>query len=613
MGKKDKKKIIKPLTAQKTAATNQSFSKRKSFFPWLFAAVIITTVCFLPVFNNDFTNWDDQYYVVNNAMLRGPDWRAIFSQPVAANYHPLTMITLAINYQFSGLNPFSYLLVNLLLHLINTALVFYFIYNLSAKKVEVAFFTALLFGIHPMHVESVAWVSERKDVLYSFFFLLSLINYWKYLQTNKRFNYGLCFLFFLLSLLSKPAAVILPLVLFLLDYWKGRPITVKTAKDKIIFFLFALLFAIITLKIQTSIAAADLKVFPAWTRLFFASYGIMIYIFRFFIPYPLSSFHPFPSANDLGLAVYASPAFVLALLGLLWWQRKNKVIVFGLLFYIINLLLVLQILSVGLTIISERYTYIPYIGLAFMSSMLLSRYKLFSEKKASWLIPAAIVIIFGFISLKQVGVWKTSGTLWTNVISHYPNSPYARTNRANFTIGLAQQPDKKIVADSLYKQALEDCTVALQRDPKHPPGYQNRINIFLILNRNQEALGDAESLVKLAPANSAGYLTKGIVYTRLNKADSAMPNLNKCLSIDPSSDLALNLRGTLLVNNYQKFSEALVDFNKAINLSSKGDYYLNRSICYYRLGDVEHAKADARIASQKGVTIVESYRRLLNL
>src|SRR5258708_24264962 len=108
---------------------------------------------------NNFTNWDDKTYVVDNIMLRGPDWHAIFTQPVGGNYHPVTMITLALNYQLSSLNPFSYLLVNFLLHIINTTLVFYFIWLISGKKIWVAVFAALIFGIHPMHVESVAWVT----------------------------------------------------------------------------------------------------------------------------------------------------------------------------------------------------------------------------------------------------------------------------------------------------------------------------------------------------------------------------------------------------------------------------------------------------------------------
>jgi len=275
--------------------------------------------------------------------------------------------------------------------------------------------------------------------------------------------------------------------------------------------------------------------------------------------------------------------------------------------------LVLQIISVGLTIVSERYTYIPYIGLSLAVFAWLSQHKLLFQKTVSWIVTAAIVLIFAFISFRHIPVWKDSGTLWSNVIRHYPASPYARTNRANFLVSLAQQPENKPEADSLYRVALEDCNAALANDPKHALGYQNRINVFLALNRNREVLADADALVTLQPENPAGYLAKGIVYTRLNQPDSAMPNLNKCLFISPAIELALNLRGRLLVNNYQRFSEALADFNKAIALNPNGDYYLSRSICYYRLGDLEHAKADANTALQKGVNLGDSYRKLLNL
>jgi protein O-mannosyl-transferase len=612
MGKKNKKNIHRPA-ALKQGPSSQRKPKSSSVLPLLIALIAVTFICFFPMLKNGFTNWDDQFYVLHNAMLRGPDWKAIFTEPVAANYHPLTMISLAINFQLSGLDPFSYLAVNLLFHLLNTGLVFYFIYLISGRRATIAFFTAVVFGIHPMHVESVAWISERKDVLYCFFFLLSLIKYWRYLETGKRLHYVFCVLFFILSLVSKPAAVILPLVLFLLDYWKGRPVTLRNSVDKIIFFVLAVIFAIITLTIQTSVAAADLHTFPAWSRPFFASYGIMIYFARFFVPHPLSSFHPFPPIDDLGMSVYLSPLFVLALLGLLYWQRKNKIVVFGILFYIFNLLLVLQIISVGLTIVSERYTYVPYIGLSFMFVTLLSRFKNIFAKWFSWLIPGALILIMGFICFKQTGVWKNSATLWSNVIEHYPKSPYARTNRAIDVFSMSQSTTDKQKKDSMIEQVLEDCNVAVKEDPRHLPGYQNRINVFLTLNRNKEALADANTLIQYNPASSAGYLAKGIVYSRLSEADSAFASLTKCLELNPNSDVALNLRATLLVNNYQKFPEALADLNKAIGLNPNREYFLSRSICYYRLGDMQHAKLDAQTALQKGATVPDSFRKLLNL
>jgi 4-amino-4-deoxy-L-arabinose transferase-like glycosyltransferase len=192
---------------------------------------------------NSFTNWDDEYYVIQNALLRGPDWAGIFSKPVVSNYHPITIATLAFNYSMTQLDPSSYLITNLLLHLINTALVFYFIWLISGKKIWVAAFSAIVFGIHPMHVESVAWVSERKDVLYTLFFLLSLIQYWGFLGGGKNKNLIYCFLFFALSILSKPAAIILPFVLLTLDYWYGRKFRQRVLLEKIPFLIVSIVFS----------------------------------------------------------------------------------------------------------------------------------------------------------------------------------------------------------------------------------------------------------------------------------------------------------------------------------------------------------------------------------
>ena len=212
------KKQQKPKKAAQTPIKKKAKVRRHyPLLPWLVLVGVVTAVCFFPMLFNSFTNWDDEYYVVNNQWLRGPDWESIFTKQLLGNYHPLTVLSYAFNYAISGLNPFSYLLVNYLFHLANTLLVFYFIWNISGNNKFVAAFVALIFGVHPMHVESVAWVAERKDVLYTFFFLLSLIQYWRYLVNGKNKNLWICLGFFALSLLSKPAAVILPLVLFLLD------------------------------------------------------------------------------------------------------------------------------------------------------------------------------------------------------------------------------------------------------------------------------------------------------------------------------------------------------------------------------------------------------------
>ncbi|MBK5284260.1 MAG: glycosyltransferase family 39 protein [Bacteroidia bacterium] len=564
-----------------------------------------------PMLNNTFTNWDDQLYVINNKLLQEPDWKGIFSRPVVSNYHPLTILSLAFNYQISKLSPDSYYLFNLLLHLANTALVFYFIWNISGKKIWAAVLTALLFGIHPMHVESVAWVSERKDVLYTFFFIGALIMYWQFIQSEKKINYFLCFLLFALSLLSKPAAIVLPLVLLLLDYWKGRAFNKKILIEKIPFFLASVLFAAITLQIQSHKSIASLDMHPLGSRLFFACYVVMIYFTRFLFPYPLSTFHPYPSHDNLGLAVYLSPLFIAVLVFSLLYLRKNKLVVFSILFFVTNLLLVLQIIAIGNTIVSERYTYVPYIGLAFLSGMLLNESR--NKKALGWVVFILITFVYGTITFQRTKVWKDSETLWTDVIKTYPNSPVPRTNRSNVYSIRMQDPAYKTEVAELAQKVLDDCNIALKNDPKHVRGYEDRGIIYLSKKLYKEALEDGDLILKLDPRNKAGYSIRGTAYMFLNEPEKAIADYTMGIELYPENDFYYGNRGTILFNRFQKYTEARTDFDKAISLKPDGNYYLNRSNCNFMLGDTVKAKNDLQSALQMGLQVPEAFKKRLNM
>jgi tetratricopeptide (TPR) repeat protein len=338
-----------------------------------------------------------------------------------------------------------------------------------------------------------------------------------------------------------------------------------------------------------------------------------MYIVRFFVPYPLSAFHSFPLTTTMPLAMWLSPLFMLALLALVWYKRKNKLLVFSFFFFMINVVLVLQFVSIGGTLLSERYTYVPYIGMAFIIGMLLDKYSVSIKRWLLWGIPAAILLIFGVITFQRTKVWKNSETLWTDAIKHFPDAPVPRTNRANYLISTSTGVKDKVRQNEILQTALEDCNVALKTNANHAKGYENRQNIYLRLNKDSLALADANSLIRLEPRNRLGYYTKGSVYQRFNMPDSALTSFNKCLEISPNTDFALNNRGSILFNNYQKYNEALADFNRAIQINPSGDYYLNRSYCYYRLGQIDKAKADVSVALQKNIAVPENYRQLLNL
>jgi len=311
--------------------------------------------------------------------------------------------------------------------------------------------------------------------------------------------------------------------------------------------------------------------------LFFASYAIIVYLAWFFVPHPLSAFHPFPLPDHLGWTIYLSPVFLLALIFLIWHFRKNRLVVFGLLFFLINILLVLQLVPIGFTIVSERYTYVPYIGLAFLVTMIVTK-----NVSAKRFIPAAagaVVVFsaFGFLSFKRTQVWKDSDSLWTDVINRYPNASLPRADRAqfNYSQAIMMEPTQ---AKPFFQRVIDDCTVVI----------------------NHEAGGRSM------------YYMRGVAFSSLKQYENALADFNACLSINRADNEALYQRGTLLVNHYQKYAEALADFDRAIQINPQGRYYLNRSICHYKLGEVAKAVADAQIASQKGVAIPENYRNILN-
>jgi hypothetical protein len=218
----------------------------------LSAICVLTFVCFRYTLHNQFTNWDDDYYVTNDPYIKAftaHNLKVIFTEDITKNnYHPLCMLSLAVNYHFSQMNPEAYYFTNVLIHIANVMLVFFLMMGLCAllamndeAKLFVASFSALWFGIHPMHVESVAWIAERKDVLYAFFYVLGLLAYLRYLHSGKMSWYWVTFLVFVASCLSKPMAVVFPISLLCVDFLAGRKPGQKLITEKILFFLFSLI------------------------------------------------------------------------------------------------------------------------------------------------------------------------------------------------------------------------------------------------------------------------------------------------------------------------------------------------------------------------------------
>ena len=505
--------------------------------PFILAGIIglLVLIVFSPSFRCGFTNWDDGVYVTNQPLLLHPgehNLKDIFTTNVSNNYHPLTMLSLKWNTDAAHLNARPFHMTNVILHVLNSLLVFLLIYILSKKRIWVAFFVAIFFGIHPMHVESVTWIAERKDVLYTLFFLLAAISYLKYISAGrKKFLWFILSLFlFVFSCLSKAMAVSFTGVILLLDFYYERKITLKVLMEKIPFLILSVIFGIVSVKAQAVDSIAPFGVITVFQRIMLGTYAMLIYIVKLFVPFKLSAFYPYPtllSDGTLPFIFYASPFIALALIGLSVWslKYKNRIFFFGFFFFLFTILLVLQFISVGQVIIAERYSYIPYIGLLFLLAMAYSNSfipssgKTFSKMLA--IIITGVIIIagctFSYITYNRTRIWNDDESLWTDVIKKYPGARQAYKNR-----GLHYVEKKQ------YDLAFQDFNnyIAIKQDDGTV--YSQRGNLYGLQHKYDLALKDySKAIILENGARYEPFLNRAITYSLMKDYSKALIDYDK--------------------------------------------------------------------------------------
>lgn len=640
MSKKVSKNIpVKKIPVKKESTKSKSYG---SFIP-LILLTVITLICFSNAFKNDFTNWDDHAYVVENNLIRSlsvDNIKEIFSSFVMGNYHPIAVLSLAIDYNFFQLDPEGYHATSIFIHVLNVLLVFVFIRLLTGSSIA-SFIIALLFGIHPMHVESVSWISERKDVLYLFFYMATLCMYMLFIRREKRkaSHYLLTILFFSLSLLSKGQAVTLPVILLLIDFFKGRKFDRKNILEKIPFFLMSVGIGIVAVIAQKdSGAILDIPTFPLGIRILFASYSFLLYILKSILPYGLSTFYPYPTLTTdyYPVIYYVAPALALLLLGILIkYFRKNKTIIFGSGFFIINIFLLLQLLPVGGSIMSERYTYLCYVGLFFIAGNGFATIWEGKNKYEKYKILFAVIMVvysifLGYSTFQRNKVWKNSDTLWTNVINQFPRAVIAYGNRGSyyqkqgdldkamedFNAALSLKPDHPetlINRSDVYRlrgqidSSIADCNKALQANNTFKGAYMNRGIAYCMAGRLDEALKDFNQVIEIEPENSNVYCNRGNLYDMRGLLDSAVSDYTKAISLKPDYYEALYNRGKTQMRK-MNHGNAIADFSEAIKYNPKyTEAFFYRSISYKALGNFDAALQDASAAQQLGKQIDQAY------
>jgi tetratricopeptide (TPR) repeat protein len=488
---------------------------------WAGAILLITFLAYLPSLQNDLLKtWDDQAYVTNNQLIRNLSLESfvrIFREDGGrqANYHPLTTVSLAVNYAIAKTAPFGYHLTNLLLHLLNTLLVLVMVLLLPATSLPIAAMVALLFGIHPLHVESVAWISERKDVLYTLFFLATMIAYQIHLRRGSGGAtwYLLALGLFACALLAKAMAAALPLVLLALDYCYSRKWTIGTLLEKVPFFLLATGFGILALLVQTANDATRSDLFSLGNRLLHACYGVSTYIGKILLPLGLSAFYPYPYPLMRGAWILDQPPpiFFLTLLFTLAWglglaclirraAPDQRLLVFGMLFYTATILLVVQFIPVGRAIIADRYTYVASIGIFLCIACLVERLWQRIRYRTALLTGLGIyALVLAAMTYKRCSVWTNDATLWTDVMVQYPD-------------------DNRIL-----------------------PAINNRANYYELENRLPEALQDYLRVAEINPDDDVVLETIGRIYGKeLHDLDAAVQYFTRAVAVNPRNLPALS-------------------------------------------------------------------------
>jgi tetratricopeptide (TPR) repeat protein len=613
------------------------------------SAGIAAFLLYLPSLQNGFVNWDDDAYIYRNPFIHPLDagfFRWAFFDFYDANYHPLTWISHALDYAAWGLNPAGHHLTNNILHAANTFVVVLLVARLMASRqagkltgphisrftLVAAVTTGLLFGVHPLHVESVAWVAERKDLLCAFFYLLSIMAYVKYagaissqstkgiaqgnkdnIQDSERKEQGavssmrhalgpmlsaLCF--FILALLSKPMAVTLPAVLLLLDWYPfGRMSSLKAFRaacvEKLPFFALSLAAsAVAVLSQRSGDAIISTKVAPLPARLAVAAEGVFSYIRNMILPADLVPFYPYPEQVSLASPKYFSffLLFIAVSAACFVLRKKRKVWLAAWSYYLITLLPVIGIIQIGFQSRADRYTYLPSLGPFLIVGLGAAWvYEKLTEKESNILKAAAavtgagVIVLMSYATVKQTGIWKNSLVLWNYVLE----TKAEKSAVAYYHRGIAYYDLK------LFDLAIQDYDRAIRMKSDFYQAYNNRAVSYEETGQLDLAVRDYDQSVSLEPQCKV-LANRGFLYLKKEMRDKAEEDFRRAVKQDPKCAEAYNGFGMLHFLKGQNES-ALENFTRTIKLNpTHASAFFNRGYAHLRRGEKDRAVTDFREA-----------------
>lgn len=561
-------------------------NQEKFRHPTIFISIFLGLLVFL-VFGNacyfGFIDYDDSVYVTRNArVLKGislENLRWAFSTNYAGFWHPLTWISHMLDIELYGLWGGGHHLTNILLHLASS-LFLLFVFQAMTGSVWRSAIVAALFAIHPLHVESVAWLAERKDTLSAFFWIMTLGAYLFYVRNPRIRRYGLVLLFFTLGLMSKPMVVTLPLVLLLLDYWPlGRSTFIlnhgrvgfragyipavqgNIPLGRLILEKIPLILLVIPISVVTFLAEQRFGAIPSWetfpldVRIINAVMSYGRYIEKTVVPLNLSAFYPHPGFWPTGQAILSGLLLLLVSTLVLMKTKGSPYLGVGWLWYLATLLPVIGLIQIGPQAMADRYTYLPLIGLFIIIAWgvpdLLTGYR--NRKILLGVASGLVLLVLSVLAWQRCQLWGDKLALWNDVLKKY-EVPYAYNLN-----GLDQ------MAKNRYPEAVRNYTLALALEPNYPETLVNRAVAYSALGQLERAFGDFNRAIQIKPDLADAFFNRGIVYHTLGRPDQAIIDFTETIRLDPMMADGYNNRGVAYALKGER-GKALADFNQVLRI-----------------------------------------------
>ncbi len=537
---------------RKAVATVQTAVSRDR---WLLLGVCVslvalTWIVFGQTVHFEFINFDDGDYVYKNPdvthglTLTGIAWS--FTHLHAANWHPVTWISHMLDCQLYGLSPGGHHLSNVVIHAATVVLLFCILQRMTGDLWPSAF-VAAVFAIHPLRVESVAWVAERKDILSGLFFMLTIAAYVRYTRRSSVWSYALVLLSLALGLMSKPMLVTVPIVLLLLDYWPLNRLLPDDARkapsqrplllEKLPLVVLVIASSVLTLLAQ-KVAIQPLTYLPITTRIGNSVISCAFYLWQMVWPSNLTPYYPLrPDAIVLS-NVLCSFFLLAAISVLVFVYRRRRYLITGWFWYLVMLAPVIGLLQVGNQAHADRYTYLPQIGLslalAWGARDLCANWQ--QGRLVLGVLAAAIVTLLALAARTQAGYWKDSESLWSYTLSRISNNAMAELNFG-----------EAVIKKGRVDEAIAHLTKAVEIQPGNFTNHASLGIALLKKGRRDEALAHLRASLALNPNQAPIYSSLGVALLEAGQPEESVAHLRKALEIDPKDgDAHYNLGNTLM-------------------------------------------------------------------